>query len=290
MGRTLKGFLCNGALAALIVCFFSIHRLYADPAIVTSVDSDCCSLRFSAGLNNRIKEFESPLSTGFSHLRTLFENPQVRTRLVFWILSSDRDVEVVLKEAFHMNEEHIKEITARKTYRDTGNFLIRIDPALPADWLIRLLLSEYARTLMHPMDSLDNDGWLEAGMAVYSGWMIQAELQGRQADFESSMQNYYASFFKSAEAKPLADLQNPVKWKEFLSADPAGTLSQAVLSYLYLVKLKGPLAGPAVHRTYQEMMRRQSGSFRDAFLRDTGLTLLYFETELKDKYFRSLGR
>lgn len=251
---------------------------------------ECCQLRFSPAMTDRVKTLQPVLNRGMQHMRSFFENPALATPPVFWLTTTEAEMTSVLKYGLNRPDASLKEAVGRKIYRDKDNFVFLLPAGLSDDWLERILFMEYAKSLISADRDLEKTGWLEAGLAAYVGWMVQAELENHQDNFESRFISYYLYYYKPMGVTNLADLEDGTKWRQYIEANASVAISQSALAYAYLVRLKGPTAGVAVLKIFRELEKQRSGSFHDAFLKGTGISLAAFESDWKSKFLPGDGQ
>ncbi len=243
-----------------------------------------CSLRVSPGLLDKAVGIESSLSAGLDRLRDLFDRPPLSGKPQFWLLSDKKELEVVLGHFFRLDANKRAAAVKLGTYRDSENIVLVVDPRTADDWLLRLLYTEHARTLLDataPSARGLRIGWFYSGSAAYFAWLAAGEQSGHsQERTHRLIFEYYARFFNPDEFLPLQLLEVPADWEGALERKGAPVYAQAVLSVLFLVQKKSPRTPVTILRSYE-----REEAFSTAFSRGAEMTLKDFEKTLVSELF-----
>ncbi len=276
-----------GAIPALLLAAsFSFSPLAAETIKIKRTEYENCIIQTAPGFEARAADIQARMVAGFKRLYSLFENPPLKAgKPSFWLLSSADEMRTVLEQKqFRLKPEEIKEAVRLGAYRDDVNIFVRVDPTIPEDWLLRILYTEYVRSLMDalaPSAMKYRIGWFYAGMSSYLAWMVLGEQDSQaRALYEKYIFLYYGRQFHPEQYTPLQLLEVPADWRSALRRNSRAVFSQAVLTYLYLAKQKGPTVGIVILRNFH-----RETAFQTAFERSTGLKLKAFEKEVSEKLF-----
>ena len=275
-------------LFIVIIVSFKISPIGAEPLRIIKKDLMKCSLRVSPSFEKKSLTMQKHLVDGLTRLNTLFERPPLTRKPVFWLLSNESEMKIVLsREKFKLKPKQIKQALKSRVFRNDVHIAVQLDPATPNDWLLRILFTEYVRTIIDalaPTATSLRIGWFYAGLSTYMAWMVAAEQDGMsQAVFERDIFQYYGRHFNPDKYIPLQLLEVTDDWNSALKKNPAAVYSQSVLAYLYLAKLKGKRIGVLIIKNFDK-----EDVFGTAFERATGMELKIFEKKLKNNMYEEV--
>ena len=248
-----------------------------------------CKLRVSAALVKKAAAIESSLSAGLDRLRDLFDRPALSGKPQFWLLSDSAEMNTVLQQFFKLPDDLRTKAAKAGAYRDAENVVLVVDPGTSDDWLLRLIYTEHARTLLDataPSARGLRIGWFYAGASAYFAWLAAGEQLGHNEERTNRLvMEYYSRFFNPDEFLPLQLLEVPADWDGALERKGAQVYAQAVLSILFLAMQKSARTPITILRSYE-----REDAFSTAFSRGSGLTLKQFEKSIVAELFPMVRR
>jgi hypothetical protein len=285
----LAGFTCLSGISAAPQAVKSAD-LIASGIRIRKVDISTMDFYTSVSIHNKYSAQFSKIAKGTVNIREVMGNPVNNVKPAFWIVSDNKELEIVLKDGIKENSAGIRKQSSESgVYKNHGNIVMRIDPSVPFEWISRMIFMEYARYLMNsiaPAASAYNIGWFYSGMSAYIGWKAQATAEERSdSDFQNDIRGYYSGFFNSREPLSLKQIENPEDWKKSVSENPVQAFAQSVLIYQYLVMKAGDDAGLNILKLYNS-----ESYFEQAFSRVYKSDLTEFENELREKLYPEVKR
>ena len=248
-----------------------------------------CQLRVSPTLVKKAAALETSLSAGLERLWDLFDRPPLTGKPQFWLLADAAEMDAVLLEMFKLPTERRALAVKMGAYRDAENIVMVVDPRTPDDWLLRLVYTEHARTLLDataPSARGLRIGWFYGGTAAYVAWVAAGEQLGHSQDRTHRLiLEYYGRFFNPDEFIPLELLEVPADWEGALGRKGAAVYAQSVLSVLFLAMKKSPRTPVTILRSYE-----REDAFSTAFSRGAEMSLQEFEKSFFTEFFPEIRK
>ena len=247
-----------------------------------------CDLIAAPGLQRKAEAIKKRLEEGLGRLYTIFEKPALKAAPVYWLLKEEKELETVLADKrFNLKPAQKALALQRGLFRNDRHIVVKLDPIISDDWLLRILFTEYSRNLMDALAPSAKNlriGWFYAGLSTYMSWMVVAEQDNQNRKiYERYILQYYGRFYTEKGFLPLELLENPADWEAALGRNPQVVFSQAVLAYQYLARLKGPTIGVVILRIFE-----REDAFNTAFERATLLKLPDFEKKMSEEFYPQL--
>lgn len=249
-----------------------------------SVDMGSIRLITTTGVYDEYSKKYGRLMDGISWMTRYLENPAVFGKQEFWVVESDEQFHSLLEDIFSMKDrEQIERIGKAGAYRENYRMALRLDGKVDVDWFLRLILTEYARSLLETYYGPHQQRllWLQSAYSSYLAWMALGELDGIQRqEYEEDMKNYYALHFQPDRAMGLMELNNAERYHRALEMDPYQYHAQGVLTFIFLAGTAGPDVGKRLFRLYSK-----GESLGEAFRRITGQDLPQLDETLRTTFY-----
>lgn len=236
----------KGSLAGFALVLTSICLAFAPiqaQTILSQWEKGTLKLRLSPEMRDTLEPSFADLSSASQRLLALIGQRPVDRPLVIWLLKNRDEQQSVLTQLGYDPTKF-----SGNALRSNDQVLLIANPRIPRDWLLRYILSEYAR--YHILADTPEDGmeWFRTGMAISTGWFVQEEIEkGDWTSSNAKLLQYYASRLKPDPELTLDQLRKPGAWKKNLEKKEKGQLiARATLLYVWATQKAGPAAGASV--------------------------------------------
>ncbi|MCE9596582.1 MAG: hypothetical protein K8S54_01310 [Spirochaetia bacterium] len=227
------------ALASICLIFSPIQG----QTILSQWEKGTLKLRLSPEMRDALEPAFPDLSRATQRLLALIGQRPVDRPLVIWLLKNQDEQKSVLLQLGYDPTKF-----SGPAIRSNDQVLLIVKPGTPRDWLLRYILSEYARYHLFSDTSEDGMEWFRTGMAVSTGWFVQEEVEkGDWATSNAKLLQYYASRLKPDPELALEQLSKPGAWKKNLEKKDKGQMiARATLLYVWATQKSGPGSGASV--------------------------------------------